>query len=268
MSSDYETWTPSDGRGGADRCILGRQVTYTRRKQTSECFNGEKFERPAVRKNCKCTEEDFECEMGFVRKVGADSVSACRFADDGSVPIPPKCTSSDIFYADAYRKVVGDTCEGGWTPKPLAVPCPAGSKLSRGALSVLGSVGIIGAILAAVTFMSRSEHFKGVFANYGFESFENVKYATIGAKVPETAAESIGANYDHGDFDQDDRDEFAGDTQMMSYNSASPNRGRDLPERRSNDSASAPVPRLARPPGGGGGGGTSGAIDGQDLELL
>ena len=29
---------------------IDRQVTYTRRKQTSECFNGEKFERPVSRK--------------------------------------------------------------------------------------------------------------------------------------------------------------------------------------------------------------------------
>ncbi|CAE8586461.1 unnamed protein product [Polarella glacialis] len=49
VSSDYETWIPSDGRS-TDKCMLGRQVTYTRRKQTSECFNGEKFERPVARK--------------------------------------------------------------------------------------------------------------------------------------------------------------------------------------------------------------------------
>merc|ERR1719421_1054691 len=66
VSSDYETWNPSDGRN-PDKCLLGRQVSYTRRKATSECFNGEKFERPVVKKNCACTEADYECEMGFGR---------------------------------------------------------------------------------------------------------------------------------------------------------------------------------------------------------
>ncbi|CAJ1348681.1 unnamed protein product [Effrenium voratum] len=49
VSSDYETWNPSDGKN-TEKCMLGKQVTYTRRKQTSECFNGEKFERPVTRK--------------------------------------------------------------------------------------------------------------------------------------------------------------------------------------------------------------------------
>lgn len=35
----------SDGRTG-EKCILGKHITYTRRKQTSECFNGRDFERP------------------------------------------------------------------------------------------------------------------------------------------------------------------------------------------------------------------------------
>merc|ERR1711862_933163 len=138
-SSDYETWMPSDGRG-AEKCLLGRQVTYTRRKQTSECFNGESFERPVTRKNCACTEEDYECEVGFSRKVGPID---CKFTDATAVPVPDTCTSSDYYYLLAHRKVVGDSCEGGWQPTKQAVPCPAGSKMSKGAMSVLGTVGSI-----------------------------------------------------------------------------------------------------------------------------
>ena len=45
--SDFELWSPhDDGRhGSSDKCFLGQQVTYIRRKQDSECFNGEDFER-------------------------------------------------------------------------------------------------------------------------------------------------------------------------------------------------------------------------------
>jgi hypothetical protein len=45
--SDFELWSPhDDGRhGSSDKCFLGQQVTYIRRKQESECFNGEDFER-------------------------------------------------------------------------------------------------------------------------------------------------------------------------------------------------------------------------------
>eukprot|EP00413_Alexandrium_margalefii_P040988 CAMPEP_0204600826 /NCGR_PEP_ID=MMETSP0661-20131031/55668_1 /ASSEMBLY_ACC=CAM_ASM_000606 /TAXON_ID=109239 /ORGANISM="Alexandrium margalefi, Strain AMGDE01CS-322" /LENGTH=835 /DNA_ID=CAMNT_0051611661 /DNA_START=41 /DNA_END=2545 /DNA_ORIENTATION=- len=197
VSSDYETWTPSDGRG-SDKCMLGKQVTFTRRKQVSECFNGEKFERPVVRKNCECKEDNYECEMGFMRKVGS---LECRFVDDGSIPVPKTCTSSDFFSVIAHRKVIGDSCEGGWQPQLQRVPCPAGSRLSKGAMSVLGTIGMIGTVMGAVMILSNSERFKGIFANYGFDSFRTVKYSTIGALSPETAMESVGANFDHGDFE-------------------------------------------------------------------
>jgi hypothetical protein len=43
--SDFELWTPYDGRHGDNKCFLGQQVTYIRRKQDSQCYNGEDFER-------------------------------------------------------------------------------------------------------------------------------------------------------------------------------------------------------------------------------
>uniref|UniRef100_A0A7S0AB98 VPS10 domain-containing protein n=1 Tax=Pyrodinium bahamense TaxID=73915 RepID=A0A7S0AB98_9DINO len=276
VSSDYETWTPSDGRG-ADKCILGRQITYTRRKQTSECFNGEQFERPVVKKNCECKEDNFECEMGFTRKV--DSLE-CKFVDDGSITVPTTCTSSDFFYVMAHRKVTGDNCEGGWQPKKTAVPCPRNSKMSRGAMSVLGTIGMIGTVMGAVTFLANSERFKGFFANYGFDTFNAVKYSTIGDRVPETALESVGANFDHGDFDRDDGNYGGGSSQLMSYTDSSRDRDRgrersydqdrerDRERRRGLDTAAAPVPRLQRPPGAGSAAPSAAAGGGDDFDLL
>jgi hypothetical protein len=102
VSSDYETWTPDDGGKDTDNCMLGKEITYTRRKQTSECFNGETFERPVTKKNCACTETNFNCEMGFARKVGS---LECKLTEDYTtlVGIPESCTSSDYFFAAASR---------------------------------------------------------------------------------------------------------------------------------------------------------------------
>jgi len=61
-NSDFEFWSPhDDGRheaGAISRsinavpsqydgrpCFLGKKITYVRRKQDSECYNGEDFER-------------------------------------------------------------------------------------------------------------------------------------------------------------------------------------------------------------------------------
>lgn len=251
VSSDYETWSPSDGRSG-ERCLLGKQITYTRRKQTSECFNGEQFERPVMHKNCACTEEDFECEMGFARKVGSNE---CRVVDETLTQAPDKCTSSGFYMAVAHRKVVGDSCEGGYQPQQVAVPCPKSSRLSHGAISVLGVIACVGIMMAMVTYASRSDRFKSWFANYGFESFNSVHYAMIGQKVPETALESVGARFDT-EFIEGDQDEYDNDApQLMSYTGGGDrdrerNNGARMDTGRRIDTAASQVPRLSAPPGG------------------
>eukprot|EP00440_Ansanella_granifera_P041644 gb/GFBE01045155.1/.p1 GENE.gb/GFBE01045155.1/~~gb/GFBE01045155.1/.p1 ORF type:complete len:949 (+),score=225.24 gb/GFBE01045155.1/:1-2847(+) len=127
VSSDYETWTASDGKRpeGQEQCMLGQQVTYTRRKRTSQCWNGEAFERPTVKKSCLCTQADFACDVGFVRAVGS---TECVFGGADMMPerfAPTVCQGT--YGAPAYRKVPGNKCEGGWTPPTIEVPCPGGS---------------------------------------------------------------------------------------------------------------------------------------------
>lgn len=125
VSSDYETWSPTSG-SFSDKCILGRKITYTRRKQTSECFNGKDLKRTVDKKACECTPEDYECETGFTRKVGSYE---CK-PNDPTLTIEG-CTSSSYFYANAYRKVPGDICVNGWVPEKVPVPCPAHAPFNR-----------------------------------------------------------------------------------------------------------------------------------------
>jgi len=44
-SSDYEIWTPFDGRHGKDKCFMGAKTSYVRRKREATCFNGEETEK-------------------------------------------------------------------------------------------------------------------------------------------------------------------------------------------------------------------------------
>lgn len=60
---DYEKWSPS-------RCLLGADITYERRKQDAQCFNGRAYDREVTNTSCKCTLADFECEYGFFKGVG------------------------------------------------------------------------------------------------------------------------------------------------------------------------------------------------------
>ncbi|KAF4663921.1 Sorl1p [Perkinsus chesapeaki] len=173
QSSDYETWTPSAGKISGDSCLLGRITNYVRRKSQAKCFNGEKFERPIFKNNCPCTFEDYHCALGFARILGE---SECKPVDADAVLTPEemKCTSSGVYFADAYRKVPGDTCEGGFVPPQAQVPCPSFSPLSKGALLVVGLIVLVVVVLGAMTLASGGE------GNGGFETLRYVKYATLG----------------------------------------------------------------------------------------
>ena len=46
---------------------MGQQVSYVRRRQESECFNGEELERKILRSFCPCTEMDYECDVDYER---------------------------------------------------------------------------------------------------------------------------------------------------------------------------------------------------------
>jgi hypothetical protein len=184
----------------------------------------------------------------------------CKLTEDYTtlVGIPESCTSSDYFFAAAHRKVIGDSCEGGWQPQKQAVPCPANSKLSRGGYSVLATVGFIAIAMGLANYLAQSEKFKGMFSNSGFEAFNSVRYAAIGKQAPETGMESVGVRFD-ADFIEDD---FADDApQLMSYTGGGSgggdrdrDRDRDRGDRRSEaprriDTAATSVPKLSGPPG-------------------
>lgn len=201
VSSDYETWSPSSGKGD-DKCILGRRVIYTRRKQTSECFNGKDLKRKVDKRPCECTLEDYECATGFTRKVGS---LECK-PNDPTLTIEG-CTSSSYFYADAYRKVPGDICENGWIPEKVAVPCPAHAPFNRGAKTILLIIFILAIIMLIVTYMCRSPQFKNIFYNYGFDTFENVKYSVIKTKRGNFNANAFEPEMEFIDAEQDANEE-------------------------------------------------------------
>jgi len=133
--SDYETWSPNDGRAGRE-CLMGHKTIYIRRKREAQCYNGLLFERKTVVEHCECTENDYECDFGFAREgPGEPCVSVAAGSTSGKTPAvgtapehelyspPAKC---DGFYtiSRGYRKVPGNTCVNGVRFDPIVIPCP------------------------------------------------------------------------------------------------------------------------------------------------
>jgi len=69
--SDYELWTPHDGRFGDSKCFLGMHKTFVRRKQDSKCYNGEEHEAVTRIEPCICNDMDYECDIGYARVDGS-----------------------------------------------------------------------------------------------------------------------------------------------------------------------------------------------------
>lgn len=63
--SDYELWTPYDGRQGTNKCFLGKYLEFVRRKRDADCINGVDHEMTIYKDDCECTEMDFECDEGY-----------------------------------------------------------------------------------------------------------------------------------------------------------------------------------------------------------
>jgi len=136
--SDYEHWTPSDGRHG-EECFMGHEIMYTRRKRSSSCFNGIAFERPRKVHDCQCTEQDYECDIGYTRPIGG---GLCRKVEGVNVSafnnLHHRCPSGEFYYiTTGYRKVPGDTCIGGLNRARMKLPCGTTGGLSWYARFVL-----------------------------------------------------------------------------------------------------------------------------------
>lgn len=184
-NSDYETWSPSDGRPGS-KCLMGHTTTYTRKKRDSECYNGEEFERILLADNCECTARDFECDINYYRDTKSDT---CQKVDAEAVMDLNECETGDFYeIPTGYRRVAGNTCVGGVasTLEPQMLSCS----------STLGSIFkylVIAAVFGGVGFLllSQRETIEDFIAMNipkitGLFSKENYNYGGLD-KVPESA---------------------------------------------------------------------------------
>jgi hypothetical protein len=158
-SSDYELWSPSDGRPDGSKCLLGHQVRYTRRRRAAACFNGEEFERSEFRKTCPCADEDYECEFGYERSSDSGPCVAVMAISTGP---PAECRGSYTI-SNGYRLVAGDTCDAskGIDRLPTVKRCPglfsgAAAEVSSGGWTVLLVLLLLLGVLAYITLRSRS----------------------------------------------------------------------------------------------------------------
>ena len=87
--------------------------------KNAKCFNGIDLERPTLVKNCACTVDDYECDVKFKR-----SENACVPIEERLFNIPAEQCHHFYTISSGYRKVSGNTCEGGMSYQDVHMPCP------------------------------------------------------------------------------------------------------------------------------------------------
>ncbi|WVO13483.1 hypothetical protein L204_101103 [Cryptococcus depauperatus] len=104
--SDFERWYARSGDG--HECLMGHKQWYQRRKLDAKCYVGHKFEDPVGHEeNCKCTDEDYECDFNYVRQDGE-----CVPVGPETVPAGTCNKQGDKYLGSSgYRKIPGNTCK-------------------------------------------------------------------------------------------------------------------------------------------------------------
>ncbi|XP_074206899.1 VPS10 domain-containing receptor SorCS2 isoform X4 [Camelus bactrianus] len=123
---DYGSWDLSNLQG--DRCIMGQQRSFRRRKPASWCIKGRSFTAALTARVCPCRASDFLCDYGFERSSFESDANKC-FANFWFNPVSPPddCVLGQTYTSSlGYRKVVSNVCEGGVDPRqsPAQLQCP------------------------------------------------------------------------------------------------------------------------------------------------
>ncbi|XP_049565186.1 VPS10 domain-containing receptor SorCS2 [Orcinus orca] len=124
---DYSSWNLTNLQG--DRCVLGQQRSFRKRKPTSWCIKGRSFTAALTARVCQCRDSDFLCDYGFERTPSSESDADKCFANFWFNPLSPPddCVLGQTYTSSlGYRKVVSNVCEGGVDPQqsPAQLQCP------------------------------------------------------------------------------------------------------------------------------------------------
>eukprot|EP01113_Clastostelium_recurvatum_P015241 TRINITY_DN1843_c0_g2_i1.p1 TRINITY_DN1843_c0_g2~~TRINITY_DN1843_c0_g2_i1.p1 ORF type:complete len:773 (-),score=173.82 TRINITY_DN1843_c0_g2_i1:166-2484(-) len=221
-NDDYEEWTPSDGRTNKE-CLLGRRVTYSRRKPQADCFNDRDTDHIVSSDNCVCEWEDWECDLGYTEQQNSDGSFSCaltgNLAPDPPADCPPETTYT---VSKGYRKVVGDSCIAGLDLSGVTKWCPGSSAIkSYGWVAAVVVSAIVLALIVAGFFAWRNERVREKIVDAVFPIVEKIRglrsggegsrYSRVGVRPGSLADEEFGLGGDgEGDLEDDSLEDEEG----------------------------------------------------------
>lgn len=228
---------------------MGHQTTYVRRKREAQCFNREEFDRWYSYQNCECTEEDWECDLGYERKNGGEGACVLSAGEDEPTYAPPEYCPDYYTVTKGYRKVAGNTCRGGVDHEGITLPCP-GKVLSKQNLVVILALVFAGLGVWIISKNGGVDRAKDLIKGVSRSAAHQVKRA-----ADKTGFQVLGQDEGHHDDDDDELDnnirfDDHEDSAMPLDNigdSSEQQRGKRMTERRGLETAFKSIPAINRP---------------------
>ncbi|XP_004070452.1 sortilin [Oryzias latipes] len=116
--NDYVQWLAhsDDISDPTDGCMLGYKEKFLRLRKDSVCWNGRDYQVASQPTPCACTLDDFLCDFGYYRE---ENSSKCVEEPDLQHKVLELCLhgKEEQLVTSGYRKIPGDKCVGGQTPK-------------------------------------------------------------------------------------------------------------------------------------------------------
>lgn len=145
--SDYEKFVPHSYQNS--KCILGKSIHYVRKKPKVRCINPDHYQFYYVDSYCQCTNEDYECDIGFKRSEGGTCVTMNGQEIDLT---PPKVCYDKYAIRMGYKKSADNSCVGGIIHEDKELPCPGTFGFFATVFSFVYYIFYYGAIIGGIGF--------------------------------------------------------------------------------------------------------------------
>lgn len=121
-TDDFEIWSPSTSMDNRNKCLMGEEISFMRKKIGKGCISKEGFSHPLSSKPCECTRLDFDCDEGYKRD---ELTNKCIIKEQEYLinNIPEICEG---YYkiSKGYVKTPGNVCIKGGEFESMYIECP------------------------------------------------------------------------------------------------------------------------------------------------
>lgn len=159
-TDDFETFIPSNGDEA--QCFMGATTTYTRRKQSSICYNTNTDSDTIISQTpCPCAIDDYECDFNYEMTFNGSTTFNCTRL----YALPTCDDGSDSYWEETGYALVPDTMCSPTAPGALNLvatkkSCPKKKHPAEVAAAVIVTLLVVGGVVAVGVLYWKNDRFR------------------------------------------------------------------------------------------------------------